>query len=173
MSRLLWTMADPEAFRQPRGVWRAREAVIGVVRLADVLTDSPSPWAKVGWYHWVFEFPWPVDPAIPCHSLPGTSGPVGPARGRGGETGLGCLTGFHGWQMTRTVGTSPTFHGYVPVDIGGEDRDDRGDVARGECLIAAAQIAAAQEDCAGVPGTVCAVRSQCLDGGYGAGGDRQ
>lgn len=65
-SRLLWTMADPEAFGQPRAAWRAREAIIGVVQLADVLTDSPSPWAAVGGYHWVFEFPSPVVPFIPC-----------------------------------------------------------------------------------------------------------
>ena len=70
-SRLLWTMADPEAFGQPRAVWRAREAVIGVVHLADVLTDSPSSWASVGCYHWVFEFAAPVDPVIPCRGRPG------------------------------------------------------------------------------------------------------
>jgi len=70
-SRLLWTMADPEAFGQPRAAWRAREAIIGVVHLADVLTDSPSPWAAVGSYHWVFEFPAAVDPFIPCRGRPG------------------------------------------------------------------------------------------------------
>jgi len=69
--RLLWTMADPEAFGQPRAAWQAREAIIGVVHLADVLTDSPSPWATAGWYHWVFEFPAPVDPLIPCRGRPG------------------------------------------------------------------------------------------------------
>ena len=70
-SRLLWTMADPEALRQPRAAWQAREAVIGVVHLADILTDSPSPWATARWYHWVFEFPSPVDPPIPCRGRPG------------------------------------------------------------------------------------------------------
>ena len=70
-SRLLWTMADPEAFGQPRTAWQAREAIIGVVHLADILTDSPSPWAAVGWHHWVFEFPAPVDPPIPCRGRPG------------------------------------------------------------------------------------------------------
>ena len=48
-----------------------REAIIGVVHLADVLTDLPSPWATTGWYHWVFEFPAPVDPLIPCRGRPG------------------------------------------------------------------------------------------------------
>jgi hypothetical protein len=70
-ARLLWTMADPEAFRQPRAAWQAREAIIGVVHVADVLTDSPRPWAAAGWYHWVFEFPAPVDPVIPCRGHPG------------------------------------------------------------------------------------------------------
>ena len=70
-TRLLWTMADPDAFGQPRAAWQAREAIIGVVHLADVLTDSPSPWATAGWYHWVFEFPAPVDPLIPCRGRPG------------------------------------------------------------------------------------------------------
>jgi len=71
LTRLLWTMPDPEAFRQPRVAWRAREAIIGVVHLADILTDSPSPWAIAGWYHWAFEFPAPVDPHIPCVGRPG------------------------------------------------------------------------------------------------------
>ena len=70
-SRLLWTMADPEAFRQPRAAWQAREAIIGVVHLADVLTDSRSPWATAGWYNWAFEFPAPIDPPIPCRGRPG------------------------------------------------------------------------------------------------------
>lgn len=70
-TRLLWTMADPEGFGQPRAVLQAREAIIGVVFLIDVLTDSPSPWAAAGRYHWVFEFPSPVDPPIPCRGRPG------------------------------------------------------------------------------------------------------
>ena len=69
-ARLLWTMADPEAFGQPRGALQAREAIIGVIHLADVLTDSPSPWALPGWYHWVLEFPAPVA-HIPCRGRPG------------------------------------------------------------------------------------------------------
>ena len=64
-------MADPEAFRQPRAAWHAREAIIGVVCLADVVTDSPSPWAAAGCYHWVLEFPAPVDPVISCRGRPG------------------------------------------------------------------------------------------------------
>ncbi len=69
--RLLWTMADPEAFAQPKQAWEAREAIIGFVYLADVLTDSPSPWATAGLYHWAFEFPAPVDPLVPCRGRPG------------------------------------------------------------------------------------------------------
>jgi ASCH domain len=69
--RLLWTMADPEAFAQPRRAWEAREAIIGFVYLTDVLTDSPSPWATAGLYHWAFEFPAPVDPLVPCRGRPG------------------------------------------------------------------------------------------------------
>jgi ASCH domain len=69
--RLLWTMADPEAFAQPRQAWEAREAIIGFVYLADVLTDSPSPWATRGLYNWVFEFPAPIDPLVPCRGRPG------------------------------------------------------------------------------------------------------
>jgi ASCH domain len=70
-TRLLWTMADPEAFGRPRAAWQARGAIIGVVVLADVLTDSSSRWAAARWYHWVFEFPSPVDPPIPCRGRPG------------------------------------------------------------------------------------------------------
>ena len=70
-ARLLWMMADPEAFGQPRAAWQARQAIIGVVRLSDILTDSRSPWATAGWYHWMFEFAAPVDPAIPCLGRPG------------------------------------------------------------------------------------------------------
>jgi hypothetical protein len=60
-------MTDPEAFGHPKAAWEARGAIIGLVFLADVLTDSPSRWAVPGWYHWVFEFPSPIDP----RSLPG------------------------------------------------------------------------------------------------------
>jgi ASCH domain len=70
-ARLLWTMADPEAFAQPRGAFKAREAIIGFVYLSDVLTDSPSRWATAGSYHWVMEFPSPVDPLVPCRGRPG------------------------------------------------------------------------------------------------------
>jgi len=74
-ARLLWTMADPEAFKQPRAAWQAREAIIGFVFLAEILTDSPSSWATARWYHWVFEFPSPVDPPIPCRGRPGLWAP--------------------------------------------------------------------------------------------------
>ncbi len=70
-ARVLWTMADPEAFGQPRAALRAREAIVGFVHLADVLTDSPSPWATAGRYHWALEFPEPIDPPIPCRGRPG------------------------------------------------------------------------------------------------------
>ena len=68
---LLWTMADPGGYGQPRTAFRARGAIIGLVYLADVLTDSPSRWAAVGRYHWVLEFPSPVDPPLPCVGRPG------------------------------------------------------------------------------------------------------
>jgi hypothetical protein len=71
----LWTMADPGAFGQPRAAWRARGAIIGITRLADVLTDSPSQWAAARCYHWVLEFPAPVDPAVPCPGRPGLWAP--------------------------------------------------------------------------------------------------
>jgi hypothetical protein len=60
---------DPEAFGHPKAAWEARGAIIGLVFLADVLTDSPnvSRWAVPGWYHWVFEFPSTIAP----RSLPG------------------------------------------------------------------------------------------------------
>jgi hypothetical protein len=64
-ARLLWTMADPEVFGQPRAAWEARGAIIGLVFLADILTDSPSRWAVPGRYHWMLEFPSPIDPAVP------------------------------------------------------------------------------------------------------------
>jgi hypothetical protein len=54
---LLWTMADPGAFGQPRTAFQARGAIIGLVYLADVLTDSPSRWAAVGQYHWLLNSP--------------------------------------------------------------------------------------------------------------------
>lgn len=66
--RLLWTMPDPEAFGQPREAFQARGAIIGLVRLVDILTDSPSRWAESHCYHWVLEAPVPVDHPIP---LPG------------------------------------------------------------------------------------------------------
>lgn len=48
-AKLLWTMGDPEAFGQPRAAWQARGAIIDVVFLDDILTDSSSPWAAAGW----------------------------------------------------------------------------------------------------------------------------
>jgi ASCH domain len=70
-ARLLWTMADPEAYGRPRAAWQARGAIIGVVFLADIMTDSPSPWALPRRYHWKLEFPLPVDPPFPCPGRPG------------------------------------------------------------------------------------------------------
>ena len=72
----------PGAFGRPRAAWRAREAIIGVVFLIDVLTDSASPWAVAGRYHWVFEFPAPVDPLIPCRGRPSLRVPPAAAAGR-------------------------------------------------------------------------------------------
>ncbi len=68
---LLWTMADPAAFGQPRAAWRARGAIIGLVFLADILSDSSSRWAVPGWYHWALEFPWPIDPPVPARGRQG------------------------------------------------------------------------------------------------------
>jgi hypothetical protein len=70
-ARLLWTMSDPDAFGQPRAAFEARGAIIGLVFLADILTDSPSRWAQPGCYHWMLESPVPVDPPVPC---PGRQG---------------------------------------------------------------------------------------------------
>lgn len=45
---------------------RYRAAIIGHVELVDVVTDSPSPWAEPGQWHWVVRDPaWFPDP-IPC-----------------------------------------------------------------------------------------------------------
>ena len=66
VTRLLWTMADPEAFGQPRQALEARGAIIGLVHLVDIVTDSPSRWAETRSYHWRLEMPAPVDPPVPC-----------------------------------------------------------------------------------------------------------
>jgi hypothetical protein len=68
---ILWVMDDPEAFGQPRAAFEARGAIIGVANLVDVLIDSSSPWAMPGWFHWLLEFPEPVDPPIPCRGRQG------------------------------------------------------------------------------------------------------
>lgn len=68
---VLKTIADPHVFAHPRSAWDARGLVIGLVFLADILTDSPSQWAIPGWYHWVFEFPSAIDPPIPQRGRPG------------------------------------------------------------------------------------------------------
>jgi len=70
VARLLWTMADPGAFGQPKATFEARSAIIGIVYLAEVLTDSPSPWAEPYRFHWRFETPAPVDPPIACSGMP-------------------------------------------------------------------------------------------------------
>ncbi len=62
---VLKTIADPDVYAHPRSAWDARGAIIGMVFLADILTDSPSQWAIPRWYHWVFEFPSPIEPPIP------------------------------------------------------------------------------------------------------------
>jgi hypothetical protein len=66
----LKTIADPDVFARPRIAWEARGAIIGLVFLADILTDSPSRWAIPGWYNWAFEFPSPIDPPIPQRGQP-------------------------------------------------------------------------------------------------------
>jgi hypothetical protein len=72
---LLWTMADPEAFGQPRAAFETCGAIIGLAYLADILTDSPSPWAQPGCYHWMLESPAPVDPPVPCQGRQGRWNP--------------------------------------------------------------------------------------------------
>ncbi len=74
---LLWTMADPEAFGRPRAAWQARGAIIGLVFLADILTDSPSRWAISGCFHWMLEFPSPIDPPVPYRGRQGLWTPPG------------------------------------------------------------------------------------------------
>ena len=68
---ILWAMKDPDAFGLPRAAFEARGTIIGQVNLVDVLMDSPSPWALPGWYHWLLEFPEPIDPPIPCRGRQG------------------------------------------------------------------------------------------------------
>ena len=70
-ARILWTMADPGAFGQPRAAFQARGAIIGMAYLADILTDSPSRWAQPHRFHWILEFPEPVDPPVSCSGMPG------------------------------------------------------------------------------------------------------
>jgi len=65
VAAVLWTMRDPEAYGQPSEAFRTRGAIIGMVRLADILTDSRSPWAQPHFYHWIFETPTPLDPPMP------------------------------------------------------------------------------------------------------------
>ncbi len=65
-ARVPWTMPDPRAFGHPGGAFDARGAIIGMVQLADLRTDSPSRWAQPHRFHWISEFPAPVDPPVPC-----------------------------------------------------------------------------------------------------------
>ena len=74
---LLWTMADPEAFGRPRAAWQARGAIIGLVFLADILTDSPSRWAISGCFHWMLEFPTTIAPPVPYRGRQGLWTPPG------------------------------------------------------------------------------------------------
>jgi hypothetical protein len=68
---VLWMMTDAAGFGRPRAAFDARGAIIGLVQLVDVLTDSASPWALPGWYHWLLEFPEPIDPPVPCRGRQG------------------------------------------------------------------------------------------------------
>jgi ASCH domain len=70
-ARVLWTMDDPEAFGQPRLAFQTRGAIIGVVLLGDILTDSASRWAQSACFHWMLESPAPIDPPVPCAGRPG------------------------------------------------------------------------------------------------------
>lgn len=75
VTRLLWTMPDPGAFRQPRPAFEARGAVIGLAYLVDIITDSSSRWALPHRFHWILETPVPVDPPVPCAGKPGLWAP--------------------------------------------------------------------------------------------------
>jgi hypothetical protein len=68
---VLKTIEDPYVFGRPPIAWQARGAIIGLVFLADILTDAPSEWALPGWSHWVLEFPSTIDPPIPQRGRPG------------------------------------------------------------------------------------------------------
>jgi hypothetical protein len=68
---VLKTLADPFVFARPQVAWEARGAIIGLVFLADILTDSSSRWALPGWYNWALEFPSPIDPPMPHRGQPG------------------------------------------------------------------------------------------------------
>lgn len=72
---VLKTIADADVFARPRTAWEARGAIIGLVFLADILTDSHSRWAIPGWYNWALEFPSPIDPPIPYRGRPGLWAP--------------------------------------------------------------------------------------------------
>jgi hypothetical protein len=82
---VLKTLADPEVFGRPRTAWEARGAIIGLVFLADILTDSPSRWAIPRWYHWVFEFSTPIDPPVSCQGRQGLWPNASPLRTLGGH----------------------------------------------------------------------------------------
>lgn len=49
-------LQDADWNELPRGV------VLGSVQLVDVVTDSDSPWAIPGYYHWVLADPEPIVP---------------------------------------------------------------------------------------------------------------
>jgi hypothetical protein len=72
---VLKTLEDPFVFARPQVAWEARGAIIGLVFLADILTDSPSRWALPGWYNWALEFPQPIDPPMPYRGQPGLWSP--------------------------------------------------------------------------------------------------
>lgn len=52
-----------------------RGGVIGRVQLVDVVTDSLSPWAIPGCWHWIFEDPEPL-PFVPLRGQLGLFDPV-------------------------------------------------------------------------------------------------
>jgi hypothetical protein len=68
---VLRTIADPVLLGHPAAAWQARGAFIGLVFLAEIRADSPSPWAMAGQYNWVLEFPAPIDPPVPARGRPG------------------------------------------------------------------------------------------------------